>query len=55
MYPSVGWHPVKTTSLKDAEIVVLAIISDRVPVYAGGIGHFQDKFVWSQESTGGKP
>lgn len=44
----------KTTSLKDAEIV-LAIISDRVSVYAGGIGHFKDKFEWSQESTGGKP
>lgn len=53
MYPRVGLPPVKTASLKDAKMV-LAIISDRVPIYAGGIGHVKDWFEQFRESTGGK-
>lgn len=38
---------------EDAKMV-LAIISDRVPIYAGGIGHVKDWFEQFRESTGGK-
>ena len=43
MFPSLELPPLKTTSLKDAEIVP-ATVPDRVPINAGGMRHFKDWF-----------
>lgn len=43
VYPSLELPPLKTTSLKDAEIVS-ATISDRMSINAGGMRHFKGWF-----------
>lgn len=50
VYPRVGLPVLKTSFLKDAKMV-LAVISDKVAIYAGGVGHFKE---WFGESIAGK-
>lgn len=52
VYPrvGVGLPVLKNSFLKDAKMV-LAVISDKVPIYAGGVGLFKE---WFGESIVGK-